>query len=130
MKFYLYFFVPIILLLCSCEKSKIQICSQLDGMSNGEIETYLSISDKNMLVERIYNAGECKTVQFIPYLIDKVGDARGVHHIRFNGMIIGRIAHGALVKITNANFELSSHARKSELFNMKKKWLSWYSNKN
>jgi len=86
-------------ILGGCNMFKTQNCDNINNMTKTEIKNYLNIDSKNELVMRIYQLGECKKIEAIPYIETFTEDVRITHLMKFKGMSVGYIAKKSIEKI-------------------------------
>ena len=74
-------------------------CEKINNMSQVEIKEYLNVDDKNILVIRIDELGECGNKYAIEELKSFNNDQRISHLLKFKGLSIAKIAKGAIKRI-------------------------------
>ena len=97
-------------------------CKPYKNLSGEEIYTQLTKFKKNNLAVEIYNLGECKETKATNAILKFLDDPRVVHHYRFQGMSIQKIANSSLNKITGKSIRLSDKPSESDIKNIINAW--------
>ncbi len=118
-------FTLLVLSFFSCNKKK-DNCELYVDMNSSEIEYFLTYKiQKEKLPNYLYNLGECKVTNSIPYLIKSLNNKKISHDIRHKGMSIRYIANKSLCKITNKDLcfeQNSTEESKIKIINFWKKF--------